>query len=200
MLKLKAKFPKVNGLVRLTHAQTIDPSNWDWSGRLWVPNMVTRDATGPLVRLLANQLDGKVYHIRAVYLEFENNPGGDVDVPDDEDIDRTEGYDYYHNLSGTRDYLRVPVLASAVSSSSEDYPNGNIMTFFAQTAGTTGVNGTDYGADEDSVIYGAALVVSPDYDDEAQDIVFARTYFDGPNQLPAVDGSQISLAWQQTYE
>ncbi len=108
------------------------------------------------------------YKVNAVYVEFQNvpSPGDPGTVPS---YDRDEGTEYYTALTGDRDYLRVPLVAEPtldVGDGYEEFFTGedddcNRMTFFAQTAGTLGVNGLAFGSATNSVAVGIALVATP---------------------------------------
>ena len=74
---------------------------------------------------------------------------------------------------------------------------GNLLTFLAQSSGSTGVNGTTFSAAQNSKVSGAALVAAPVFADSTQDIVFSRTYFDPTsNQVLKQASSQIGLSWE----
>ncbi len=143
------------------------------------------------------------YRISSMYLEYEN-------VADPEDVitpptyDANEGREYYSNLafSGTRDFLRVPLLLQpslGIESGYEDFftegVTGNRLTFHAQTQGTIGFNGKAFNDGVNSKVFGVALVATPDFNDPTQDIVFARTYFDPGDQTPKLASSQVGITW-----
>lgn len=188
---------------RMSLAYCLDKENLSldfFKGRPWSRNMVCSGAATAIANLVTGSLDGKSYRIGAMYLEYENNSGAAVSVPDDGDIDRTETIEYYNNLPSNRDYLRVPILAGTVTSSDDDvYPLGNVTTFYAQSAGTAGILGRPFTSGAQSRIYGAALVVTPEYEDPSQDLIYARVYFQSANQLIKTIGAQIAGAWEHQY-
>lgn len=166
----------------------------------WTKNRVMEDAATIIAKLLSGQGDGKSYKISAFYLEYQNNGGAAVSVPDDEDIDRSQGIEYYQGLAGNRDYLRVPITAGLVQSTDADqFPGGNKTVFYGQSSGVTGVNGLPFNDGVDSRVYGAALVATPQFADDTQDLVFARVYFSSSHQLIKIVGSQISITWEHVY-
>lgn len=140
------------------------------------------------------------YKISAMFIEFKNvaSPGDAVTVPS---VTRSAGLSYYNSLllTSDQDYLRVPMTAVTVESSDIDrFPLGNIMRFFAQSQGTTGVGGKTFSAGANSKIYGAALVVTPSFADAAQDIVFSRFYFPTDEQSVKLASSQSGIDWEVT--
>lgn len=144
------------------------------------------------------------YKINAMYLEFENvaSPGDAVATPS---FDRSEQADYYAGLSGSRDFLRVPILGQpdlAVAPGYEDYfsdGEGNRLTWFAQSVGSSGFRGLPFGYGNNSKVFGVALVSAPVWTDQARDIVFGRTYYDADNQISKQAGRQVGVSWQQTF-
>jgi hypothetical protein len=159
--------------------------------RRWNKNMIVSQAGVIIANLLTGQQDGKPYRISGMYLEYENNGGAAVSVPDDEDIDRNEGSEYLISLASPRDYLRVPIIAGTV--------DDNVTTFYAQTQGTVGENGLPFSSAQQSRVYGAWLVAYRQFSDATQDLVLARTYFPTSKQLIKTASSQIGVTWQHTY-
>lgn len=155
-------------------------------------------ATGELLR---NAPDRKNYHLGAMYLEFENNSGAAVVAPS---FTRSGGISYYNDLisHATIDYLRVPLTAVTLTSTdSTKFPGGNRITAFAQTQGVTGVHGKPFNATQQSRVFGMALVVTPEFSDATQDLVFSRYYFDDTDdQLIKLVGSQIGVEWRLDLE
>jgi hypothetical protein len=144
------------------------------------------------------------YHIGAVYFEFENVADRDDAVVEALSFSKELNTAYYANLSGDRDFLRVPLIVAPATSTSIGYdallPIGqheNQLTFFAQTAGSAGQR-IGFGSSIDgknSKIFAAALVATPDQNDPTKDIVFARTVFPAEQQVPKDASSQIGITW-----
>jgi len=152
--------------------------------------------------------DRPSYHISALYVEFENQAD-----PEDEistgSFARDLGVDYYDGLSDSavRDFLRIPLNlepATSVSTGYVDYlplnQQANQLTFFAQTAGTTGIHGKTFSHNVNSKVFAAALVAAPNYSDRTKDVVFARTMFNAANQVTKEASSQIGITWDIAFE
>jgi hypothetical protein len=164
-------------------------------------NLVMYDWATIVAQLLRNNPDGKPHHISAMLLEFENNGGAEVDPPS---YTRADAATYYDSL-GThpdRDILRVPLTASSLESTERNFfPGGNLINFFAQTEGVVGRHGKEFSSAEQSRVFGAALIATPDFDDPTQDLVFSRIYYSDPDQqLIKTAGSQIGLQWRLQFE
>lgn len=148
------------------------------------------------------------FHISAMYIEFENvgEPSDTITVSS---FGRDIGADYYNSLisSSTQDFLRVPLRLEptlSIATGSEDYftagQDGNQLTFFAQTAGLTGVHGKSFSHTVNSKIYAAALVATPNFSDRTQDVIFARTTFSSLNQVTKEASSQLGITWDVAFE
>ena len=143
------------------------------------------------------------YRVNATYIEFENvaSPSDTVSVPT---IDRSEGLTYYNGLSGNQDFLRVELIglpSITIEDGFESYftegETGNLLTFFAQSSGTTGVLGNaTFGSANNSKIFGAALVAAPVWADRTQDVVFSRSYFATSDQTLKQASSQVGITWE----
>tara|TARA_Y100001973_G_C5208638_1_gene343597 strand:- start:7 stop:603 length:597 start_codon:yes stop_codon:yes gene_type:complete len=143
------------------------------------------------------------YRVNAMYIEFENvaSPSDTVSVPT---IDRSEGLTYYNGLSGNQDFLRVELIglpSITIEDGFESYftegETGNLLTFFAQSSGTTGVLGNaTFGSANNSKIFGAALVAAPVWADRTQDVVFSRSYFATSDQTLKQASSQVGITWE----
>lgn len=172
------------------------PGTWHFS-RNFARNIILYEWATITGELLRNAPDRKPYHPAALYVEYENNGGADVSPPT---VARTEGGSYYEDLlsSPNRDYLRVPLTAATLTSTDEEkFPFGNRVTFFAQTSGVLGVHGKEFSAAQQSRVYGAALIATPDFGDATQDLVFSRFYYgDADDQLVKLVGSQIGIEWR----
>ena len=106
---------------------------------------------GALANLLANTQDGKFYHIGGMYFEFDNSGAAVNPTPT---ISRSNTRAYYAGLSGTRDYLRVPITLRTVASEDEaDFPDGNVAEFYAETTGVVGLNGLPFSNAAGSRVY-----------------------------------------------
>lgn len=170
------------------------PGQWR-SHSDWQQNLTLYDWATINGQLLRGSLDGKSYHIGGIYVEFENNGGAPVTAPT---FDRSGSKAYYDALAvdANRDYLRIALTASTLTSSDTDlFPSGNIATFFVQTTGVVGVHGKTFSDAVSSRIFGAALVAFPDSSDASQDIVHSRFYFDTDKQLVKQSNSQVSVTW-----
>lgn len=157
----------------------------------WNKNMLVESAGDIIANLVSGQQNGKQYKIAGLYIEFENNGGAAVSVPAEEAIDRAEGLEYYTGLTGGRDYLRVPVIAVTV--------DGRVTTIYAQTQGAVGMNGEAFNDVQQSRVYGVAAVAFPQFSDDSQDLIYARSYFQPANQLIKTASSQIGITWEHTY-
>jgi hypothetical protein len=146
----------------------------------------------------------KDYRIQGMYIEYENvaDPDDPVTPPD---YPASEGLEYYADLalSGTRDYLRVPLvqqpqlgIIAGDEASFVAGETGNKLTFFAQTQGTQGANGKPFGSASNSKVFGLGLVAIPTFQDATQDVIFARTYFDAADQEVKLPSSQIGVTWE----
>lgn len=148
------------------------------------------------------------YHISGMYIEYENQPDPETPISATA-FERSLGLSYYNSMvtSDVRDYLRVPLrleptltIASGFSDYFTEGENGNQLTFFAQSAGTSGVNGKLFGASVNSKVYAAALVATPVFSDRTQDVIFARTFFDVGDQTTKEPSSQIGITWDISFE
>jgi hypothetical protein len=143
-----------------------------------------------------------------MYIEFSNvtDPADAVSLPS---FTRDEGLSYYTGLSGssTNDYLRVPLIGQptiSIETGFESYftegVDGNLLTFFAQSAGGTGVHSKTFANGSNSKIFGAALVAAPVNADPTKDIVFSRAYFASADQTVKQTSSQVGITWELPFE
>lgn len=142
---------------------------------------------------------GVQYGIGGMYMEFENvaDPS-DAVTPPIITRDPDQGVAYYDALATNpnRDYLRVPLTASLLDSENDNFPLGNLITFFAQSSGTIGVHGKTYSDVANSKVYGGALVAFVDKTDATRDRILSRFVFDVGQQIIKLAPSQIGLKWE----
>lgn len=150
--------------------------------------------------------DRPSYHISTLYVEFENQSDPDTPISV-APFSRAISTEYYANLSGQRDYLRIPIIIEPTLGVSAGYEenlpvnqSANQLTFFVQTVGTSGAHGLPFASNVNSKVYAAALVASPDFNDPTKDVVFARTMFTTANQITKEASSQIGITWDIAFE
>jgi hypothetical protein len=103
------------GRARISVADaSLPPERWVFN-RPFSKNIFLYDSATIVAQLLRNDPAGKQWHLGTMYIEFENNGGAIVAVPTPS---RDEGKSYFDGLalSSTRDYLRVPVIATKLES------------------------------------------------------------------------------------
>lgn len=169
----------------------------------WVPNTVLYDWAAIVAPLLAT--GNPAYRIATMYMEFKNvvTPGDTVSPTPTVTRGPGEGLDYYASLASSpdRDYLRVPMISALIDSTDDvNFPQGNRVSFSAQSQGTTGVFGKQFSDLANSLVYGGALVASPGGMDASQDIVLARFYYPTNQQIPKLSSGQVGLTWRWTGE
>ncbi len=156
------------------------------------------------------QPDREDYMISAMYFEYENqsNPATAVSTSS---FDRLLGVPYYAGLSSSasRDFIRAPLrleptLSVAAGSLGEatliSGQQSNQLTFFAQTAGVTGVHGKPFSHTANSKVFAAALVATPQFNDRTRDVIFARINFAVGEQTSKEASSQIGITWDIVFE
>jgi hypothetical protein len=162
------------------------------------PNLVVFEWAAIVSKLLTTG-DSR-YRIGGMYLEFENvvSPGATVSIPA---YDRTRSSAYYQALSShaSRDYLRVPLIATQLLSEGTGLEN-NQSVFFARSSGVVGVHGKPFSAANNSTVFGASLVVYPNQADASQDMVFSSYYLDPTDQQQKLASSQIGIEWRLTLQ
>lgn len=149
-------------------------------------NIIPYQGADVLARILAGD---ETYAPGAMFFEFENTAG----VPSVPTPTRDEGIEYYLttlDLDPDKDYMRSPLIVSPAISASDTNYDGNQVTFFAITAGMTGVHGRTFDNSVDSKVYGVALAATPTPTQYTQDLLFSRSY-DGFDPVPKEDGYQI---------
>lgn len=165
-----------------------------------IQNQICYDWGAAAAALFGNKRDGKSYYIGGMYLEFDNS-GSAVDPTPT--ISRDTTPTYYRSLSGTKDFLRVPLL-SRDSDNSDDalFSADNVAIFHAQSTGSTGQRTTSpltFSDAAGSRVYGAALVAFRDDGDITQDLVISRIYFDSDDQVEKVASGEIHVTWSLTF-
>lgn len=157
-----------------------------------------------------HQPDRPDYFISGMYFEYENqtDPSAPVNLTS---FDRTLGIPHYNTLASNsiRDFLRVPLQlepsltvagASVGAAALTAAAQGNQLTFFAQTAGLTGVHGKPFSHLSNSKLYAASLVAMPVFADRARDVIFARINFAVSEQTSKEASSQIGVTWDIVFE
>lgn len=188
--------PRPRGRARLS---IVDPLHGWLAVAPWKSNLVMYDwATIAAYGLGQGNAN---YKVAAMYLEFENNGGAAVTAPT---YDRSGGLSYYNGTlasSPNRDYLRVPLIAATVTSDNPtNFPQGDLVTFYAQSSGSVGVHGKTFSDTVSSRVFGAALVATPLFSDAAQDLVFSRIYWPSTSQQIKLPSSQIGVTWPISFQ
>jgi len=152
---------------------------------------------------------GYKYRIRKVYVEYKNvtAPSDLATLPTVTQLNPQHALPYYTALGSTPncDFLRVDLRGTPAITVEEGYEDyfaagfGNLIESFAQTEGSEGIHGLPFGDAHNSKVYGAALVASPVEADYTQDIVVARGYFSGDDQLLKLPGMQIGVSWESPF-
>lgn len=150
--------------------------------------------------ILAQLLTGhEEYKVSTMYLEYKNlvNPGDPITPPV---FDRTGGVAYYSGLIGSldTDFLRVPLTVSPEISAYNDDYEGNQINFFGISEGTMGFHGKPFNPGVNSAVFGAALVATPDPDDQSADRVYARMY-SGIDKVLKEAGFEIGVIWTSRF-
>jgi hypothetical protein len=143
------------------------------------------------------------YRIAGMYLEFENValPGDTVTVPT---FNESDDRGYYEDLqiSGSRDFLRVPLVAAPIISvrpADADLfavGEGNRVIFHSQSQGGAGIHGKTFSNAANSKLFGAALVAIPTWSDRTRDVILARTYFEVADQAVKASSQQLGITWE----
>lgn len=197
LIGINDKIVDVSG--RVITQQVYEANGVCWQRSDVQKNMVCYDWGVCAAALFRGLQDGKDYKIDSMYLEFDNS-GADVNpVPT---IARTTYNSYYRSLTGTADFIKVPLIATSGSASSGDFSGDNVAVFYAQSTGTTGSRTTSpltFSDGAGSRIYGAALVATLDSGDTTQDLIVSRIYFAPGSQVEKVAGSQIGVTWALTF-
>lgn len=153
-------------------------------------NIIPYQGADIMARVLAGD---DSYAPAAMYFEFENTAG----TPTPPTPARNEDISYYLStlaLEASKDYLRIPLVVSPSFTASGASYDGNQVTFFAVTAGMTGVHGKTFDHTVDSQVYGVALAATPTPDQYTSDLLFSRSYT-GFAPVPKEDGNQIGAQY-----
>ena len=152
-------------------------------------NLILFDGADILARVLTG--DPK-YAVGTMYMEFKNTT-----LPITPPVfDRGGGAAYYAGLqpSSDVDFLRIPLTILPTIEPSDSNYEGNQITFFGISEGSTGFWGRAFNPTVHSKVYGAALVATPDISDQSQDKVFSRVY-SGIDEIPKELGFGIGITW-----
>lgn len=175
------------GLVRMF---LYDPKTCEIKKLIELQNLILFSGADILSQVLLGKVD---YAVATMYMEFKNG-GGPVTIPA---FGRDGGIMYYSGLSGSldRDFLRVPITINpTISSSDEVNYDGNQVTFFAISEGSVGRHGKPFSQGDGSVVYGAALVATPEPLDPTLDVVFSRVY-SGIGEVEKQTGFEVGITW-----
>jgi hypothetical protein len=149
-------------------------------------NMTTYSGADLLGKALAGQLSANT-----IYIVFENDPSAVRISPDVENDAAT-----YAAASANRSFVRVSTMGSPTFTASGSEYDSNKVTFLGVTDGSSFFEAIPV-TDGTSVFYHAALVASPDADDQTQDVVFSCG--DLTTDLTKVAGAQIGIRWDITF-
>lgn len=187
----------IHGRVRAHIAGQDSPELWVPATE-WKDNLIVYQWATIAAKLLSSG-DAK-YRIGGMYLEFENvaSPGDTVTAPS---FDRTRDVTYYDSLSSSsnRDYIRVPIIATQITSEGTGLTD-NKLTFFGRSSGTSGVHGKAFSSTANSTIFGASLVAYVDNTDATQDLILSSFYFSSADQQQKLSTSQIGIEWNLTLQ
>lgn len=182
---------------------SIDESSNNWTPLFTTSNLVSYKWAFIIAKAWAQ--GNMAYSAAGMYFEYYNtaSPGDLVTVPS---YTRGDQLTYYTSLASPGDYLRVPLSglpSLTIQPGYESYFNsaageGNVITFSAQTSGTTGQLGRAFASGSNSTVFGVALISTPTWSDATKDIIFARTYFPTSptnQQQLKQSGKQIGVTW-----
>ena len=174
--------------------QSVNAANNEISAESHGHNTVVYEGIDILAKLLA----GQSLEINTMYLEFQNGGTTPTVV-----VDPSEGRSYYAALDAglsTRDYIRVPLTADPVLSTTDSTKFvSNRATFLAMSTGVIeGEGGKPFSAAAVSKVYGVALVAAASTSDPSQDLVFSRSYDLTP--VTKRVNEEISISWPHTFD
>ena len=174
-------------------------------------NLVLYGAADVMARLVSGDNN---YAISHMYYSYTNTNS----IPPIPAINREDGLQYFTTLSGTNDWLRIPILTSAKidrynefnSPSPNNVYTGNMATFVATSASHPSQTGernlaspnnnyfSSSGVNGPSKITGVALAVSPDPYNKYKDIVFSRLALSSPITIQA--NSYVDCFWSIAFK
>lgn len=174
-------------------------------------NLVLYGAADAMARLVSGDSN---YAISHMYYSYTNTNS----IPAIPSINREDGLQYFTTLSGTNDWLRIPILTSAKIDRYNEFnspsPNnvyaGNMATFVATSASHPSQTGernlaspnnnyfNSSGTNGPSKITGVALAVSPDPYNKYKDIVFSRLSLSSPITVQA--NSYVDCFWSIAFK
>ena len=164
----------------------------------WSHNIVLNTSNHILSHVLRGNPSGLSYHIRGMYVEFQNGGQLITDLPDPLP---ENGMEYYRQLTNSpnRDYLRI-ALAVISPQYNESSPNQIELVCHAPITTNRGVGGLEFSETVGSRIYGGALVAMPTMgtatDDPEKDVLWSRGYLPTDKQLTASQSTQLGIAWK----
>ena len=177
------------------HMDMVDPQTGLVAAHVEGKNALLNEASDILGKVMSGD---PRYVPAAFYIEFKNGT-----APARPTIDPAEGRSYYAGLETLHgstfvDYLRVPRLFLPAISSSDPtkYPCNQLLYTIA-SQGAVGVCGLPFSAAANSVVYVAALVAAPVWEDRTQDLVFARFY--PATALPKSAATEVNIRWPYVF-
>lgn len=181
---------------RLRTKGIVEIANYDAQGRqvgdkVVGINLRVVEGNEILARILAGQSE---YKIGGVYFEYENNAG----TPTIPGVSKTDGVDYFHNLTSPKDFVRAPLASKPTLSTGDSLATGdavenNRAIFFSLAVADQGDNGLAFTAAADSKILTVGLVAIPVSGDRTQDLLYARFALSTP--FAKVAGQNPGVTW-----
>lgn len=158
--------------------------------------------TGSFIAARCIGLGDATFKVGTMYMEFKN-AAPPISVPT---VNRADTIAYYNSLVNPSDYLRVPIVFTptiSVVTGNEAFfdtslGEGDRLTFFAQSSGSTGVLGRTFSDAVSSTVIGVALAATPVPADRTKDYLLSRGYLPtAPSNLQKtkLPNSQIGITW-----
>lgn len=174
-------------------------------------NLILYGAADVMAKLVSGDSNYAISHMYYNYTNTNSTPA----IPS---INREDGLQYFTALTGTNDWLRIPILTSAkidkynefTSPSPNNVYSGNMATFVATSASHPSQTGernlsspndnyfASSGVNGPSKITGVALAVSPDPYNKYKDIVFSRLALSSPITIQA--NSYVDCFWSIAFK